>query len=258
MPFPHSSNLPPRHSMRSSLKSFLKTIFGRLKPAIIETLPPSPKLLIFDFDGTIADTFEAGYEIFNKLADELGYRQVNREELQQLRAMSTLEALRYTNIPLRRMGKVAQRGCQELVSRIDGILPFPTAAQTLHELHRHGYRLCIITSNTRENVARFLRNHDLEIFEFVWSSAMVLGKTREICNVLRHQELQSGEVILIGDETRDIEAAQSAGIPVIAISSGYATRAALEKARPTALVDTFSELLPLLAPRAPSATLSAG
>ena len=204
------------------------------------------KLIIFDFDGTIADTFDVGFTIFNELAEELGCRQVEHTEISRMRTMHTLELLRYMRIPITRMGYIARRGCEELSARIDSIQPFVGASQALHALHAHGYRLGIITSNLGSNVSRFLCNHDLEIFEFVQGSSKILGKAREIRAVLRKLKLHPAEVLLVGDETRDVETAKTAGIPVASISWGYAARPSLEAMCPNVLIDDLEQLVSVL------------
>ena len=205
-----------------------------------------PKLLIFDFDGTIADTFEAGVEIFNEIAGELGCRQVSRAEIPQLRDMHTLQLMQFMKIPLTRLGFIARRGCEELRARIDQIRPFPGVSEVLYELRVRGFRLGILTSNTSSNVDRFLQNHELEIFEFVRISSKIMGKARVIRTALKDLELKRSEVLLIGDETRDIEAAKRVGVPIASVSWGYSSRNALKAMNPDFLLDDFEGLLHLL------------
>lgn len=207
------------------------------------------KLIIFDFDGTIADTFEAAFQIFNELADELGCRRVAPSEIPLLRTMRTMEIIRYMRVPLSRMGFIARRGCEGLSARIDHIQSFPGAAEALHKLRTSGYRLGIVTSNSDFNVRRFLKNHDLEIFDFVRGSSRILGKGIELRRILREHKLSGTEVLFVGDETRDVEAAKVAGVFVAGISWGYSARSTLEATNPDVLIDSLAELSQFLAKR---------
>ena len=61
-----------------------------------------PKLLIFDFDGTIADTFDAALEILNKLAVEFGFRSLEPKDLERARDMRTRQLMKFLGIPTRK------------------------------------------------------------------------------------------------------------------------------------------------------------
>jgi phosphoglycolate phosphatase len=226
----------------------LKRLLGHREPP--SSAPRDLKLILFDFDGTLADTFEAGFRIFQELAPEWGCRTIERSELPALRTMRPLELMRSLNIPLKKIAPMARRWSAELQKQIDDIAPFPGTKETLHQLTTAGFRLGILTSNTQSNVSRFLTNHDMEVFEFIRGSSRLLGKAREIRALLKKHRLHRNEVMLVGDETRDIEAARQAGIPVTAVSWGYAHPSALAKMQPDLLINKPTDLLPALHQRA--------
>lgn len=223
--------------------------FPRRVPGQLSRKKGRIKLIIFDFDGTIADTFDVAFQIFNELADELGCRQVEFSEIPVLRTMRTMEILRYMNVPLHRMGYIARRGCQALSIRVDHVQSFPGAPETLRKLRASGYRLGIVTSNSDSNVRRFLKNHDLEIFEFIRGSSRITGKGIELRRILREHKLDGNEVLFVGDETRDLEAAKEAGVFGAGISWGYSARSALEATSPDVMIDNLAELSLFLAQR---------
>jgi phosphoglycolate phosphatase-like HAD superfamily hydrolase len=84
----------------------------------------------------------------------------------------------------------------------------------------------------------------MEGFEFIRGSSRLLGKSREIRSLLKKHRLHPNEVMLVGDETRDIEAARQAGIPVTAVCWGYAHKSALADLQPDLLVSNPTDLLP--------------
>ncbi|MFZ4599091.1 MAG: HAD-IA family hydrolase [Terrimicrobiaceae bacterium] len=209
-------------------------------------LESRPKLIIFDFDGTIADTFENGLEILNLLAEEFGYRPLLRADLGKARDMRTRELMKFLHIPATKMGRISKRGTEELAKRIDRVQPLEGVPAALREIRAAGFPLGIVTSNSCANVAAFLKNHDLDIFEFVRSSSKLMGKGREIRAVLKARKLLPSEVLLIGDETRDIEAAQETGAHIAAVTWGYNSRRALEGLAPDHLLASPAEILSLL------------
>lgn len=220
---------------------------GRRKPGAAGPMLARPKLLIFDFDGTIADTFENGLEILNLLAGEFGYRPLERADLPKARDMRTHELMKFLGIPATKMRRISKRGTEELSKRIDTVQPLPGMPETLRAVKAAGFPLGIVTSNSCENVAAFLRHHDLEIFEFVRSASKLMGKGREVRGVLKDRKLLASEVLLIGDEARDIEAAQETGAHIAAVTWGYNSRRALESLQPDHLIDRPEHLLELLA-----------
>ena len=60
------------------MKRLARLIFQRKRAAKSARKLENPRVLIFDFDGTVGDTFEAGFEILNILAAEFGFRPLAR------------------------------------------------------------------------------------------------------------------------------------------------------------------------------------
>lgn len=228
------------------MKRLVRYVMGRRSPSVSDQPPGCPKLLIFDFDGTIADTFDAGFAIINTLADEFGFRRLEASDLEKARDMRTLELVKFLGIPMSRMSKIARRGSEELSSRIHGIKPLPGMPEALHELKKEGFSLGIITSNTDANVATFLRNYDLEIFDFVRCSSKLLGKAHEIRTVLKTRRIAKADAFFVGDETRDVEASQKVGIRIAALTWGYNSRRSLASLNPDFLFDNAGELVAYL------------
>jgi phosphoglycolate phosphatase len=209
--------------------------------------PPPPdgpvSVMIFDFDGTIGDTFRQGLEILNKMAPEFGYRPLVGEDVEKARGMTTRQLMKYLGISSRKLPMIASRGVRELRAQIGEVQPIPGVPEALRGLHAQGRRLGIVTSNSEENVGIFLKNHGLEIFDFVKSSSRLLGKGREIRAAMKAQKFGPAEVMFVGDETRDIEACKRAGIRCAAVTWGYNSRASLEAQHPHCVFDSPEQLL---------------
>ncbi|HEY5814694.1 MAG TPA: HAD-IA family hydrolase, partial [Terrimicrobiaceae bacterium] len=206
-----------------------------------------PKLLVFDFDGTIADTFDAGVVILNKLAEEFGFRPLHPTDMEKARDMRTRQLVKFLGIPTRKMSRIARRGSEELHSCIHSIQPLPGMPEALRELHALGYSLGILTSNTELNVQIFLRSHGLEIFDFVRCSSKLLGKARLIRSVIRRERVRAAEMLFVGDETRDIEACQKVGVRIAAVTWGYNSRRSLEAMKPDFVFENAKDLVAFLA-----------
>lgn len=207
------------------------------------------KAILFDFDGTIADTFAVAVPIFNELSKEFHYRSVTEDEIPAARKMSAREIMKEFGIPVKAVPALAQKGLKMLHAKMEEISPFGEIPQLLHSLRKSTVALGILSSNSSDNVGLFLRKHDLEVFDFIRCSSRLFGKAKEIRKILKENGWKKNEVLLIGDECRDIEAAQKAGIPVVAVAWGFNTKEALQSLNPDALVSTPGELAGFLAER---------
>ena len=205
------------------------------------------KIIIFDFDGTIADTVDALVTIANRLALEFGYVPINSQELVLLRNLTAREIIKYSGVSLFKIPFMVKKVKGELKHKIPELTPVEGINAALIELHHQGYHLGIITSNSQENVNEFLKCHNLDyLFDFIYSGVTIFGKTTIINNVLRQKHFQPESVIYVGDETRDIESAKKANIKVIAVSWGFNSPEALSKQNPDFLIHHPHELLAVM------------
>jgi phosphoglycolate phosphatase len=205
------------------------------------------KVIIFDFDGTIADTVDALVSIANGLAQKFGYIPITQEELALLRNLNSREIIKYSGISILKIPFLVKKVKSELKSKIKELKPISGIKETLVVLNNNGYRLGIITSNSQENVTDFLRVNDLDnLFDFVYSGVTIFGKTTIINNVLKQKQIKPQEVIYVGDETRDIEASKKANIKVIAVTWGFNSQEVLAKQNPDFLIQEPYELLEVI------------
>ncbi|NEP62367.1 MAG: HAD hydrolase-like protein [Symploca sp. SIO2G7] len=200
-------------------------------------------VLIFDFDGTIADTLDTIVTITNRLAVYYGYPQTTPERLKYLRTLSTAELLNQSNIPLFQVPFLMRRVRRELRNDIDSIQTFTHLSEVLLRLANDGHPMMIASSNAPSTIGYFLERHGLaQVFSEIYGNIGLLGKARSLRRIMRRHRLLPEEVLYIGDETRDIESAHCQGLAVASVSWGFSDRIALEAQGPTFLVDTPEEL----------------
>jgi phosphoglycolate phosphatase len=202
--------------------------------------------IIFDFDGTVADSFETTLGILNSLADEFGYRPAEPHEVQELRGLSYREIGRRLGVSLHTIPFIAARVRRELARSMAGIRPFEALPEVLAQLRESGLSLGIMTSNSRRNVETFLAANEIDDFEFISTATNVWGKQRALKRLLRRRGLSIGATAYVGDETRDIEACKALDIEVVAVSWGYTLATQLSTQRPDRLIDHPSQLLDLI------------
>jgi phosphoglycolate phosphatase len=200
------------------------------------------RALVFDFDGTIADTLAESRSIFNELAPDYGIRQVQEDEIEELRHLSLKEIVSHLGIPKRRVPVIIARGTTMMRKNIDRLQLISGMREALTEMRGLTDNFGILTSNSTSNVDAFLTNHGLrEMFDFISSTSKLTGKARHIRAIRKTFSLKNEELLYIGDELRDVKAAQKAKIPHVAVSWGFNSRESLAAAKPTYLIDHPSE-----------------
>ncbi|QIZ71709.1 HAD-IA family hydrolase [Oxynema aestuarii] len=204
--------------------------------------------ILFDFDGTLADTLEAIVEITNRLSGEFGYDTIRAEEIAKLRNLTSKQIIKTSPIPISKLPFLLQMIKMELKHEIDHLKPIAGMKDVLKTLKKQGFQIGILSSNSKENVRGFVEKHRWEsLFDFIYSGATIFGKNKIIKNFLRKENLSPSDIIYIGDETRDIEAARKSNIKVIAVSWGFNSREVLAQRHPDVLVDSPEQLIEAIA-----------
>ncbi len=204
------------------------------------------RTIIFDFDGTLADTLEESRRIYNQLATDLDLRQVTAEELPGLRHFSLKELLKHLNIPKRRVPGLITRGTTLMRGNIMSLPLIEGIAAILPTLRARCHSFGVLTSNAPTNVDLFLRSHGLrELFDFISSTSKLTGKAKHLRAIQKTFSLESGEMLYVGDEIRDVKASHKAGIPVAAVTWGFNSPEALLLEKPTHLITRPHDLLKL-------------
>ena len=203
--------------------------------------------IVFDFDGTLADTLEAARLVVNELADEFGFKRVEAADIPEMRQLSVSQILKNLGISKLKVPSLLAKGTKRLKSRIEQISMIDGMKDALMEVREMTDSLGILTSNSEENVHLFLRAHGLDdMVDFIVTSSKLSGKSKYLRRICKQHANEDGGVIYIGDEQRDVEASQKVGIPVIAVTWGFNSRESLAKHDPDYIVDDASELLAVL------------
>lgn len=205
------------------------------------------RTLVFDFDGTIADTLGETRRIFNIIAPDYGVRKVEQHELASLRHLSLKDLLNHLEIPKRRVPALIARGTGMMRSNIAELNLIEGMGDVLIELRQHVHSLGILTSNTSANVDLFLRTHGLrEQFDFISSTSNLSGKAKHLKAIGKTFSLRPEQMLYSGDEVRDIKASQKVGVAIAAVTWGFNSRESLAACSPDFLFEAPSDFLKLL------------
>lgn len=199
--------------------------------------------IIFDFDGTIADSFDF---IANFLAEEAG-QSLSQTQLQALRGRSMAAIGRQLGLSWWRLLRSFFRGRRHMAAVINQIEPFEGITEVIKKLHAEGHELFVLSSNKVGNVREFLHHHQLHTYFLeVYGGAGLFSKAPALRKLLKEHQLERADSIYIGDELRDVQAAQSIDLLVIAVTWGFARSSALKALQPTAVANEPADLVRIL------------
>ena len=201
-------------------------------------------LVIFDFDGTIADSFDYVADFLITQASKEVQKNIKKESLRHLSMLAMARNLGFSNwqLPL-----VYIRGRRRMHKAIKNLRPYPGIPELLHELHSNNYLVFVLSSNNRKNINAFLRHNNLRgLFTKIYGSVGVFGKAPAMRRLLKAYKTDYKDAVYIGDELRDVEAAKYLGLPIIAVNWGFARPIDLINQKPTFIAKKPSELLGLI------------
>jgi len=203
------------------------------------------RTIIFDFDGTVADSMSVLLRVYASLSDELGLRELKSGDVANLRNMKPFDVLRFIGVSIFRLPQLVHKARSRYKDFLSEVVPISGMPFVLMELQKK-YHLHILTSNEQSIVLSFLTTNEITCFESVTSEWNFFGKDNSLKKMLKQLKLLPDDVLYIGDEVRDITACQKAGVDICSVSWGLNTEEILKKQQPTYLINHPDELLKLL------------
>jgi phosphoglycolate phosphatase len=204
-------------------------------------------LAIFDFDGTLADSGAVVLKLVNPMARMYGFKSVTDEEVEMLRGRPNREIIKYLGVSAWKIPIIAAHGKKLMAAEI-GL--FPGVPDMLKALAAGGVRLAVVSSNSEATIRTVLGPDLAKLIDHYGCGASLFGKAKKFTKVIKTARVKPGRVISIGDETRDIDAANALGLASGAVTWGYATRQLLVDHAPTVLLDAMDDIVARLTLRA--------
>lgn len=200
------------------------------------------RLVIFDFDGTLADSFPFFISSVNTLADRYGFKKVDLEDIEAFRKMDAKRILKQLGVPLWKVPLVARYYTALMAQHAESVTVFAGIETMLRTLSERGIIVSLITSNSYENVKRVLGPETLALMEHGQYGTSLFGKASKLKKVLRRTRTAPEEAIYIGDEIRDLQAARAARIDFGAVTWGYTDMDALIRLSPECVFYRVEEI----------------
>lgn len=204
------------------------------------------RLVIFDFDGTLADSFPWFLSHFNDLAEKFRFRKLGPGDLEEARGLGTRALLKYFGIPFWKVPAIAREMRRRAAVDQSRIPLFPHTPELLKGLREAGFQVAIVTSNAEESVRGILGPENCLQVDHFSCGASLFGKAKKLKSAAVALSISPAEAIYIGDETRDIDAARKVGMRAGSVAWGYARPEALRALQPNIFFERMDAIVPQL------------
>jgi phosphoglycolate phosphatase len=209
------------------------------------------RLVIFDFDGTLADSFPWFIDAFDQAAQRYRFDRPDRSRIDELRDLDARQIMARHRIAPWKVPFVARFLRDHMAREIGRISLFPGVGAALETLIARGLSLALLSSNSYRNVTQVLGNRT-RCFRDLECSASLFGKTTRLRRLVAASGMAAHEVIFVGDEIRDAEAARRVGVAFGAVTWGYTGLGPLAAHGPAITFYSVEELVTKLAPHRPT------
>lgn len=205
------------------------------------------KIVIFDFDGTLADTLGISVDVYNEIAPLFGCRIVRENEIECLRKKRLHEFAKEYGVSRIKIPFLLFLARRKMLKGVEKTKPFSGINDVLRDMKSRDLEMGILTSNCQRNVEVFLRSNEMEnIFDFVHCEKSIFGKDKALKKLCAERNMDLSSVVYVGDEIRDIEAMKKIQVPIIAVGWGFNSVSVLRECNPDYLVNAPEKILECL------------
>jgi phosphoglycolate phosphatase len=217
---------------------------------------PDYKLLIFDWDGTLANSIGRIVESMHVASDRTGFARRDDFAVKGIIGLGLPEAIRslYPEIADDELIVFRQHYADHYIALEAEPSPlFDGVADTLQTLREEGYHLAVATGKARRGLDRVLKSHGWDdYFDITRAADETASKPHPLMleQILAHCNVRPEQALMVGDSSFDLQMARNAGMGSVAVSYGAQTIEALRAFEPCLAIDHFSELHAWLSQRA--------
>jgi phosphoglycolate phosphatase len=201
------------------------------------------KCIIFDFDGTLADSRGIFVSVYNQIAIRHHYRQIDADGLDYLRTLSIRERCKFLKVPLYRIPFLASEFLGMYRNVLDQLRLFEGIGELIALLFEQGFEVAIISSNTERNIRECLAINHIQSIDKIYCSTSLFGKDKLIRRFLKKYGWSSEQVLYVGDEVRDIESCKATGVRIAWVDWGYDSRETAMLSHPDYVISAPKQIL---------------
>lgn len=208
------------------------------------------KAVIFDFDGTIADSEKIIITIYDFFAEKNNRPKLTEEIKQKLRDGTTRQAIRWAGVRFWQIPKALNLARIEYKKRASKVKIFSGMQDVVDKLSRE-FDIYILSTNNERTIRKILKNNGFKPKVTTLKGSSVFGKDKALKKLLKHKKYNATESWMIGDEMRDVEAGNKAGLHTIGVTWGLQSEIGLKRAKPDHLATKPKEILKIITQNGP-------
>lgn len=210
--------------------------------------PAIYRLAIFDFDGTLADSFPFFVRVYNDVAREHGFREIDPALLPSFKGLGAREMMKHVGLPAWKLPFVAGHFISLMRENVAEIKPFAGIDAQLAQLVESGVTLAVVSANSFDNVRAVLGSENMGRIGHFECGMSIFDKAKRLSRLLGKTAIPRSQAIYIGDQTTDLEASRKVGIDFGAVAWGFGTIESLRKLRPDHEFSCVSDIIRLAGP----------
>lgn len=199
-------------------------------------------LVVFDFDGTLADSLTWFRTALSDVIEKHGLTPICEERAEALRGMSPKAIMDELGIPTWKIPFIASDVRARAARNVDQIVLFDGIAELLCDLAAANISIAVVSSNGETAIRAVLGAELAGLVDHYACGAALFGKAAVFRKVARKTGSRASRTLCIGDEVRDIEAAREAGCACGAVSWGFATAEILTAYSPDMLYRQIADI----------------
>ena len=206
------------------------------------------KLLIFDWDGTLADSIGRIVEAMHVASQRSGFALCDDLAVKGIIGLGLPEAIRtlYPEISDTELVAFRQHYADHYIALEAEPSPlFEGVVESLAAFRDEGYHLAVATGKARRGLDRVLKSHGWEdYFDITRAADETASKPHPLMleQILAHCAVRPEQALMVGDSSFDLQMARNAGVPSVAVSYGAQSIDALRAYEPRLAIDHFSQL----------------
>ena len=181
-------------------------------------------LIIFDFDGVLADTLNDLIQFGQEACDELGVKHaVNKGDLSNLEMMSFASFGQACEVPEHLVDQFVQICLKRFAAKKSPPAIFNGLGTVIRNFSSKN-KIAIVTTNSSQNVNAFLVEHGLSKCIHAVYGVDIPGSKAQKISMAQDQfsaDSKRESVFMIGDSLSDIRAAKEASVTSIAVTWGH-------------------------------------
>jgi phosphoglycolate phosphatase len=204
------------------------------------------KHIVFDFDGTLADSAKVALEVYNEMAEEYKFKKLTMEQYKKLSSLTLKDRFKEIGVPYYKpwlILELIKKARKEYGKLLDSISLFDGIHSVLQELDKRGYIISIISTNSRDNIKSFIKGKKLDFIKEVYSSKGLYGKAEVLKSYIKKNSIDKKELLYVADELRDLKICKKLNIDILSVTWGFDSRDLLSKYEPTYMIHEVEGIL---------------